>query len=108
MAEVLEIENLLENNLNIHSDSESEQESEWDEIELGSSFDDDDEISELPAKPAATSSPSQRPKKPWRSLSTRAGLFFPCSRVLRHMKTRDSSKRVQRGKFNLFPRSHKH
>lgn len=103
MAEAAGIEELFENQLRLEGDSESE--SEWDEIELDSNLGDGEEIAELPSPPLASSSRILVPAKTRTSMSKRARLILPCSRILRHMKKRDTSKRVQRGKlWNIFPR----
>lgn len=101
MVEVEEIGNLLQNSLHIPSGSESE--SEWDELEIGSEIDEIDEIPSLPPSlpPSAHSTLIANRKKPRLTLSRRADLGFPCARVLKNMKSRDSSKKVQRGKFKL-------
>lgn len=97
MVETAEIEKLLEEGLRIEENSESE----WEELEVGSQFE-DDEVPEIPVTPCAHSTLMERLIKRRISLSKRANLTFPCARVLRYMKSRFPLKRVQRGNLRIF------
>lgn len=97
MDESAEIETLLQQSLNLDSDNESE----WDELEIGSES--EYEEIEFPVPPVASSTmnaKSQLLRKKRTSIAKRAGLTFSCARVLRYLKARDTSKKVQKGDFS--------
>lgn len=98
MDESAEIEVLLQQSLNLDSDNESE----WDELEFESESE-NDEI-EFPIPPVASSTmnvKSQMLQKKRSSITKRAGLIFSSSRVLRYLKARDTSKKVQKGESKV-------